>query len=305
MHGINIVRFNTNWNKSTIPNVQKFYPPKNYKCHKIVTFSTTILLLCNSDAVIMRLKGCFTTSNNEVILVDKEKQEKILVFLIDENRIDRQGLYSILSKQQDIEVIGQASSAEDVLQMADEILPKTVVLHYVPIEGNVRMVRRLREILSEVSVIVLADYENNDNLFQAIMAGASSFLTTQSASEQLVSIIRRVSKGEFPMSEIMLCRPQVAHRFLKRFHELSSMAIGLRPLFATLSPSENEVLTLIANGSKIEAITSSLNVNKQVIERYLTSALRKLDLNERTHITIMALVDRGHDSDILARDNTL
>ena len=94
----------------------------------------------------------------------KESQQKIGVFLIAENRIDRQGAYSMMSKQQDIEVLGQASSVEEVLPIAGDILPRTVVVHSVITEGSLRMVHRLREISPEVSVIVLAEYEDDDNL---------------------------------------------------------------------------------------------------------------------------------------------
>ena len=223
----------------------------------------------------------------------KESQQKIGVFLIAENRIDRQGAYSMMSKQQDIEVLGQASSVEEVLPIAGDILPRTVVVHSVITEGSLRMVHRLREISPEVSVIVLAEYEDDDNLPQAIMAGASAFLTKQSTNEQLFSVIKRVFKGERLVSQCILYRPRVAQRILERFHELSSMATGLESLVAPLSASENEMLSRIANGNPIEAITGSLNISKREIERYVTSILRKLDVNERTRNAIVALRGRG------------
>ena len=223
----------------------------------------------------------------------KESQQKILVFLIEENQIDRQGAYSMISKQQGMEVLGQASSVEEVLQIAGDILPRTVVVYSMLTERSLSMVYRLRKISPEVSVIVLAEYEDDDNLSQAIMAGASAFLTKQSTNEQLFSVIKRVFKGERPVCQCILHRPRVAMQILERFHKLSSMALGLESLVAPLSVSENDVLSRIADGNPIEAITGSLNVSKREIERYVSSILRKLDVNERTRNAIVALRGRG------------
>jgi len=220
---------------------------------------------------------------------DKWTQERIGVFLVAESQIARQGAHWIMSQEEDIDVVGQAGSADEAFSVTGNITPKTVVLRAIPPNGNFEVVYRLREISPEVSVIVLAEYEDDEGLFQAIVTGASAFLTKETSNEQLLTTIRRVASGEKLVGHKILSRPRVALRILERFQELSSMATELEPLVAPLSSRENEVLHLIASGNSIEAIASSLNIDKQEIEADVTSALHKLDVNERTRNAVLAL----------------
>lgn len=227
-------------------------------------------------------------------MIDKETKEKIGVFLAVDSPITRQGANSIMSRQEDIEVVGQTGNAQEVLSMVGDILPKTVVVvHTVPPRGSFELVYRLREISPEVSVIVLTEYEDDDGLFQAIMAGASAFLTKEGTNGQLLDTVRSVFNGERPVARNILSRPTVASRILERFRELSSMTTGLEPLVAPLSPNESEVLNLIANGNSIKTVITSLGVDKLTVESYVASILRKLNVNERTRNAVVALCGWG------------
>ena len=212
---------------------------------------------------------------------DKWTEQKIGVFLIAESPVARQGALSVISQQDDIEVVGQAGSADEPFSITGNITPRTVVLRAIPPRGSFEMIGRLREISPEISVIVLAEYEDDDGLFQAIMAGAYAFLTKETTPEQLLVAIRRVANGERLLGENILNRPRIALWILERFRELSSMTNEFELLVAPLSPSEHHVLHLIATGNPVEAIVNSLNVSKQVIATRVASALRKLDVNER------------------------
>ncbi len=226
--------------------------------------------------------------------MDKETQEKIGVFVVEGSPISRLGIYSTISQQKDMEIVGQAGSAEEALSMAGDILPRTVVVHAIPPKGSFGLVYRLSEVSPEVSVIVLTEYEDDEGLFQAIMAGASAFLTKKNSDKQLFSTIRSAFSGERPLTKNVLSRPGVALRILKQFYELSSAATGLEPLVAPLSSKEREVLKLIADGNSTKAIASSLNTSEQAIEGYVTSILHKLNVNERTRRAV-ALLSCGEE----------
>ncbi len=225
--------------------------------------------------------------------MNKEAQQKIAVFVVDKNPISRQGACSTISQQQDMEIVGQAGSAEEALSIAGDILPGTVVVHAIPPKGSFGPVSRLREVSPGVSVIVLAEYEDDEEIFHAIVAGASAFLTKGNSDKQLFSTIRSVFSGERPLSKSVLSRPGVALRILEQFRELSSAATGLEPLVAPFSSREKEVLKLIADGNSTRAIASSLNTNEQAIEGYVTSILHKLNVNERTRSAVGALLSFG------------
>jgi DNA-binding NarL/FixJ family response regulator len=222
-------------------------------------------------------------------LLDKWTQQKIGVFLVAESPIARLAAHSVVSQQEDIEIVGQAGSTNEAFSVASELPPKAVAVHAIPPKGSFELVYRLREISPEISVIALAEYEDDEGLFQAIRAGAAAFLTKESTNEELLDTIRRVSHGELPVGQSLLNRPGVALRILERFQEPSFMTTGLEPLVAPLSPSENEVLNLIASGNSVEAIASALNISKPMVGNYVTSILHKLDVNERTHQAVLAL----------------
>ena len=223
-------------------------------------------------------------------MTDKWTQQKIGVFLVAESLIARQGAHSMMSQQEDIEVVGEAGGANEVLSVVDDIPPGTVVVQAVPPGGSFELVHRLREISPEISVIVLAEYEDDNGLFQAIVARASAFLTKETTTEQLLFAIRKVANGEQLVGKNILNRPGVALRILERFQQLSSTTKGLEPLVAPLSPTEEEVLHLIASGNSTEAIASYLNINQQRLGGYITSTLHKLDINERTHNAALSLL---------------
>lgn len=227
-------------------------------------------------------------------MTDNNVQQKIGVFLAVDSPITRQGANSMVSRQEDMEVVGQTGNVREALSMMGDILPKTVVVvHTIPPKGSFELVYRLREISPEVSVIVLAEYEDDDGLLQAIMAGASAFLTKESTNGQLLNTVRKVFNGEQPVSQSVLSRPRVASRILERFQELSSMTTGLEPLVAPLSSSESEVLHLIASGNPTEALTHSLNISKDTAQSHVTSILHKLNVNERTRNAVAALSGWG------------
>jgi DNA-binding NarL/FixJ family response regulator len=221
--------------------------------------------------------------------MDNEVKQNIAVLVLGENPISRQGAYSVISQQQDIYIVGQAASTGDALSLTRDITPKTVVIHTVPPKGSFEMVYRLKEVSPEVSVIVMVEYDNDDEIFQAIMAGASTILTKKSSEKQFTGAIRSAFNGERQLSKIVLNRPMVALRILKRFQDLLLTVPGFEPLVAPLSSREKELLKLIADGSSTEAIARSLKASEQVLEGYVTSILHKLNINERTRSAVMRL----------------
>jgi len=254
---------------------------------------TDVILVTNSVEKFTSIKMAFNLVRRDGMSVHMEAQQKIGVFVIEKNPISRQGTYSAISEQKDIEIVGQAGSNEEALSMAADILPRTVVVHAIPPKGSFGLVHRLSELSPEVSVIVLAEYEDDEELFHAIMAGASAFLTKGSSEKQLFSTIRNAFSGECPLAKSVLSRPGVASRILERFHELSSSAMGLEPLVAPLSSREEEVLKLIADGISTQTISSSLNTGERAIEGNVKSILHKLNVNERTRSAVVALLSYG------------
>ncbi len=216
--------------------------------------------------------------------------EKVGVVLAIDSPITRRGAFLIISKQEDMEVVGE--TGENTFSLAGHVPPKTVLLRAMPVRGNFGVVNQLREVSPEVSIVALAEYEDDEGLFQAVAAGARAFVTKQITGEQLMDVLRRVYNGECLVCRNILNRRGVASRVLERFRELSLLGEGLQPLLAALSPNEEGVMRLIAEGNSVDEISSSTGLGKQAVFNCVASALNKLEANERTQHTITSLMAR-------------
>ncbi|UCH43219.1 MAG: response regulator transcription factor [Dehalococcoidales bacterium] len=223
-------------------------------------------------------------------MTDKSIKQKIGVFLVAESSIARQGAAAIISQQDDMEMIGQAGDTDEAFSLTGDITSRMVVLRVLPPKGSFEVVHRLRDISPETSVIVLAEFEDDEGLFQAALAGVSAYLTKGCANEQLLSTIRTVASGEQLICRNILNRPRVAAKILERFRELSSITKGLEPLVAPLSSIEEEVLRLVATGNPVETVAYELNASQKVVVNHITSIMHKLDVNQRTHQAVASLL---------------
>lgn len=223
---------------------------------------------------------------------DEVNEQRITIFLIAASPVVRQGILSAIAKNKDMEVVGQVGSSDESFSITGDIKPRTVALLSLTPKSSFQIVYQLKEVSPDITVIVLAEYYDDDSLFQAILAGASAFITTRSTSKELMETIRRVYRGERLVVQDVLSRPRVSWRVLERFRELSQVAKTLGPLLSPLSPTEEKILNRIAADDPVEAITTFLNTSQQEIETRIESALRKLDINERT-IEVIRKLRRG------------
>lgn len=220
----------------------------------------------------------------------EKTQQEIGILLVAESPIIRQGADSILSREEGIEITGQAGNADEALSLIGKITSQTVVLQFVPPKGSFKVTYRLRDISPETPVIVMAEFEDDDGLFQAILAGASAYLTKGHTDEQLFSTIRRVSGGDQLIPGKVLNRPRIALRILQRFQELPSETKGIEPLVAPLSSIEEEVLKLLANGNSAETVAYHFNTSQEVIADCITSVLQKINANQCAQNKVVSLI---------------
>jgi len=137
-------------------------------------------------------------------------------------------------------------------------------------------------------VIALASNPDDDQLFQAIKGGIVAYLSKDVSAEELAGAIGRITQGERPINESLLIRPKVAEQVLRRFQDMSLM--GTMETVATpLSPRETEILKLVAEGNANKRIAYTLKISEQTIKNHITSILRKLNANDRTHAVVTAI----------------
>jgi len=175
--------------------------------------------------------------------------EKITVHLADWQVLLREGIHFILSGEEDMEVIGEAISNEEALDFMEGNPPRVAVLNTEP--RGVETTRRIKQNLPSVSVILFTDSEDEEELFSAMESGANAYLVKGIDPAELVSIIRKVAGGAYPISEALL-RPGIASQVIAEFEALSLIGKGAGDFLAHLSSNEAELLRNVVDGEPID-----------------------------------------------------
>ncbi len=224
------------------------------------------------------------------MVASARKMEKITVFLVDSQGLFRQGVKLALNQTPDIEVVGEADLSDEVPELIQTFSPHIALMDAnPPFLDGLDLARRITQRCPTVSVIALTSHEDDDEFFQAIRSGAAAYLGKRASAEELAEAIRRVHRGEYPINDSLLARPRVAQQVLRQFQSLSLMGKRAESLAAPLSPRELEILTYIAQGFQNKQIAHTLAISEQTIKNHITSILRKLDANDRTHAVVLAI----------------
>lgn len=214
----------------------------------------------------------------------------VSILVIDDNTIYRRGLVASLGAEAEIDIVGQAARADEALQLVDAHAPDVIIGESrIAGEDGLELARTVRARSPRTAIIVLADHDDDDLLFQAIRVGAAAYCTRDIDPEELVRIIRRVSRGEYLINDTVLTKPNVATRVLQQFRDLSMEGQAPETIFAPLSNREIEVLEYIAKGNSNKEIARLLKISDQTVKNHITSILRKLAVNDRTQAVVLAL----------------
>jgi len=211
----------------------------------------------------------------------------IRVALVDDHRIVREGLKKILALEDDIIVVGEAGSAEEALDLMDRTRPDILLLDIsLPGRSGLDVIKDLVSIYSETGILVLTMHPEEVLAVRSLKAGASGYLNKDSASEELVSAVRRIYGGGRYIT------PSVADHLFSAFQGQT----GEYP-HEVLSDREYQVMLLIAQGKKNQEIGEVLAISARTVGTYRTRILQKLNLHSTADIVRYAvdhhLVDAG------------
>jgi len=217
-------------------------------------------------------------------------EDSTRILIVDDHVLFRVGIAQILSKEGDLEVVGEADDARSAMEAALETSPNIILMDLsLPSPGGIETTQRIKRELPSVSIIVLAVSEDEDALFDAIKAGAAAFILKDVSPDDLVNIIRRVANGEYLINDTVFSQPSVASRVLKEFRELAIYGQEAQPIFAPLSPREVQILDNIAQGMTNKQVAYTLTISEQTVKNHMSSILRKLSVNDRTQAVVYAM----------------
>ena len=216
--------------------------------------------------------------------------QRVKILLVDDHALFRVGMRQILERETDFDVIAEAEDARTAFDAAQQMTPDIVLLDLsLPAPGGIEITQRIKREVPSTGIIALAVNEDEDQLFDAIKAGAAAFILKDISPDDLVTIIRRVNTGEYLINDKVFSRPSVASRVLKEFRELAVYGQEAAPIFAPLSPREVEILDNIAKGMTNKQVAYALSISEQTVKNHMSSILRKLSVNDRTQAVVYAM----------------
>ncbi len=201
----------------------------------------------------------------------------IRVLVADDHPVVRGGIVALLSANDDIEVVGEATDGPTAVAEALRLEPDLVLmdLRMPGFDGDEATARILAE-RPGIRVVVLTTYETDESILTAIEAGASGYLLKAAPQEEILEGIRSVARGEVALA------PGIAALLVKRVAAPAAPAI-------TLSPRETEVLGLVAQGESNPAIAARLHLSEATVKTHLLHVFEKLGVNDRTRAVTKAM----------------
>jgi DNA-binding NarL/FixJ family response regulator len=218
-------------------------------------------------------------------------QPKIRVLIVDDHPFFRQGLREVLSTQPDLEVVGEASDGEEALRLARALSPRVVLMDVnLPTINGLQVARQLRQEVPGACAVVLTGYDDDEQVFHAIHAGAHGYFPKDVTPDKLINAVREVDSGRYVINDLTMDAAQLAPWLLKQTERFGVVEGGLGDdAFIPLSPREMEILQYITRGMSNKEIAHHLGISHQTVKNHMTSILRKLHVEDRTQAAVYAL----------------
>jgi len=212
----------------------------------------------------------------------------IKILLVDDQPLFREGLRTLLSVQSDFEIVGEAGNGEEAIKLARTLQPAVVLMDLqMPVLDGVAATRCLKTEQPDCRVIVLTTFDDDENVFDGLRAGAVGYLLKDAPSEKLCEAIRLAARGE------SFLQPSVAAKVVAEFARLTSRTAApslphTEPLIEPLSDREREILSLISAGASNREIANTLFLAEGTVKNHVTNILGKLGVRDRTQAALKA-----------------
>jgi DNA-binding NarL/FixJ family response regulator len=196
------------------------------------------------------------------------------VLLVDDHEVVRSGVKALLQATDDIVVTAEAGSVREAIDEADRTRPDVVVMDVRLADGSgIEATREIRAKHPKTAVVMLTSFADDEALFASIMAGASGYVLKQVKGGELVRAIRTVGRGD------SLLDPAVTSAVLERLRKGKHLLKDEK--LARLSPQEERILSLVADGKTNKEIGEELNLAEKTVKNYVSSILSKLEVARR------------------------
>lgn len=210
--------------------------------------------------------------------------EPLRIVIAEDDRTTREGLTALLALQPDIEVVAAAEDGGAALYAVRETLPDVLLTDIqMPVRSGIEITQILKQEMPRLGVVVLTIFQDDENVFAALRAGAAGYVLKDSPPEETLRAVQAVARGE------SILNPAIAARVLVEFTRISAQKESAKELFRELSERELEVLREVATGKRNREIGEALFISEKTVKNHISNILFKLQCNDRTEAAMLAV----------------
>jgi two-component system NarL family response regulator len=213
--------------------------------------------------------------------------EPIRVLIVDDHALFRRGLQMVLAEEADIEVVGEASDGAEAVEKAGQALPDVVLMDIrMPRSSGIEACRAMKELSPSAKIVMLTISDEEEDLFEAIRAGAMGYLLKDIPYDEVADVVRAVHGGQ------SLINPSMAAKLLAEFAAMATRD-GSEPAEQVPAPRltdrEIEVLKLVARGMNNRDIAKELFISENTVKNHVRNILEKLQIHSRMEAVMIAV----------------
>jgi len=217
------------------------------------------------------------------------EMDKPRIFISDWQVLFREGINVTLTSEDEFEVIGEATASEEILGFIEKNNPAIAILNADSgSPSGIDITRRIKQNQPGVGILLIMDTYNDEQLYSALKSGAAACLSKDMDKEELLSAVRRIARGENPVSQALL-EPGIASRVTEEFEAYSALNEDTGNLLPRLLPVEEQVLQYIIHGDMPEEIARNIEITEEDVRKHLDIILSKLITNERSREVVEAV----------------
>lgn len=201
--------------------------------------------------------------------------EQKSIIIIDDHPLFREGLKTIISRDDRFKVIGEAGSGHEGLEITKRLKPDLVIVDIsLPDQSGIQLTRDLRRLFSETKILIVSMHSKIDYIAEAFQAGATGYVVKESASERLLQGLKSVVKGDYYLDS------SVSHAVVENLMKSPLKAAKITDAdYASLTPREQEVMRFLAEGLSSKAVAEKLFISPKTVENHRANIMSKLGLH--------------------------
>jgi len=220
------------------------------------------------------------------------RDSRIRVMIVEDHPLLIQGLRQVIEAERDLLVVAEVDNGATAVKKAFKLRPDVILMDInLPKKNGLQATREIKAepMCEHISVVILTAYDDTEQLFHALRAGASAYFPKDVRPTELIPAIREVATDKCVIGDEVMTKPQAFRWLIQQLENLSVLGESVEDIFAPLSPREMEILMLITQGASNKEIAYNLGISRQTVKNHMSSVLRKLGVEDRTQAAVLAL----------------